>query len=1138
MTTTTTTTTSSSTTSASQSSTGRKWLREASMRRLSHLVRNKTEIFDSAQKLKLSLTSFDHLEESGLHPFEVHQLHDWVQGRISGRQCMLALLDHTHCHRMPSSTESSQANQLDHEGLDLLNIIRFMLALPQSFLCDSGYLYEEIFSKPPSQVIKEAVQILVRKAEEANSSSLGLQQINLALKQIKLDALCRGHGQDPASDEEDEDDMRESDTPTPRTSSKSKPSSSTSPPSEVSSEERVLAANILIELIRIHIIRSCSQSPSIENNGIDRNNKTKPQEELNHAGIMHLLACSLPSLQSNLLKLSPEELEAQNDLLKPYLRYLHTIKTQVSTYLQRILHNKAYLILGISTDADEETVKKKYRVLAVKFHPDKPGGSKEAFQALQAAYQEVLLRCKEREVEERVLRKMAEDDLKMYHDIMRTRGGKKKPKKASKSGEENNDEGIFPKASKSSEARNPAKEENEMDVDEEEKRPETGNSSAAHQKAPQPNDKPTLPQSNEGLDTAEEDFLLDDDSSEGDETRSNRKKSLSAGQAELEETIAKETGRLRSSIYLEIPIFLPNHMNDINHGEEIFQYIQDLFTLINIRASNVTGWLQKVMKGQKRLVKARASSPPYKAVAKIFEELDGLLSKTVDDKTPSSEVVESIEFLAEVTQRIATLSLSFASDCGPHVIQAVHLLGGSDTECYTRPIENAMSQSLAALRTVITLVTSSNHLQKASQRLHEHIRVNTSLFQLTHGTGIDVSVIGEQPRRYPAPFLWQIDKEGAYGDLYQLLVDLVEQSMSHLINSLTNSVDAVLEMVTTVTNMRNNMQKVVQMAKQSYILTVRKQVEEELTATPLGDQSHDDGDDMSEDDCRSPKNDKSDKPPSHRDVPNSPPLSSLDEMKEKIKSLQNQLYLQQVTTLHHQNNELWSLQRTIYQEMAHLPVFPASAPSSGANGTPTFGDYIENTLGLNTESVYNFLAEVLDSDLTALRNELTAYISFNCQSCETNWETVVKEIQSIVNKQYGWLELQSLNRDFDYGQALHFLKCVVIEVVYHIHCYWCKIPAPVGGDCKAIIPFFPTYLSPVKVALPGDYRGKLLLLCSVLDSHEVVLPAMLEVEWKAKVKEMVEDLKDRFLQTIAQDQRTGEGKTESVSLSLAFTACK
>lgn len=76
------TTSSSTPSSTSQSSTSnRKWLREASMRRLSHLVRNKTEIFDSAQKLKLSLTSFDHLEESGLHPFEVHQLHDWVQGK-------------------------------------------------------------------------------------------------------------------------------------------------------------------------------------------------------------------------------------------------------------------------------------------------------------------------------------------------------------------------------------------------------------------------------------------------------------------------------------------------------------------------------------------------------------------------------------------------------------------------------------------------------------------------------------------------------------------------------------------------------------------------------------------------------------------------------------------------------------------------------------------------------------------------------------------------------------------------------------------------------------------------------------------------------------------------------------------------
>lgn len=58
----------------------RRWLREASMRRLSSLMKHKTEIIDSKQKLKLSLTSVDNLEVSGLDSYEVGQLQSWVRG--------------------------------------------------------------------------------------------------------------------------------------------------------------------------------------------------------------------------------------------------------------------------------------------------------------------------------------------------------------------------------------------------------------------------------------------------------------------------------------------------------------------------------------------------------------------------------------------------------------------------------------------------------------------------------------------------------------------------------------------------------------------------------------------------------------------------------------------------------------------------------------------------------------------------------------------------------------------------------------------------------------------------------------------------------------------------------------------------
>ncbi len=60
----------------------RKWLREASMRRLSQLVKDKTEVIGSAQKLKLSLTSIEGLETSGLSGVMIKHLQNWVDGKF------------------------------------------------------------------------------------------------------------------------------------------------------------------------------------------------------------------------------------------------------------------------------------------------------------------------------------------------------------------------------------------------------------------------------------------------------------------------------------------------------------------------------------------------------------------------------------------------------------------------------------------------------------------------------------------------------------------------------------------------------------------------------------------------------------------------------------------------------------------------------------------------------------------------------------------------------------------------------------------------------------------------------------------------------------------------------------------------
>ena len=96
---------------------------------------------------------------------------------------MLAILDERFNEKdLENSVKSSSTFQP-------IELIKTSMNLPQDFLCDSGFVYESIFKKPPTSVIREALQMLSSKAYEKNAQSLNTHQINIAIKQMRLDHL-------------------------------------------------------------------------------------------------------------------------------------------------------------------------------------------------------------------------------------------------------------------------------------------------------------------------------------------------------------------------------------------------------------------------------------------------------------------------------------------------------------------------------------------------------------------------------------------------------------------------------------------------------------------------------------------------------------------------------------------------------------------------------------------------------------------------------------------------------------------------------------------------------------------------------------------------------------------------------------
>lgn len=382
------------------------YLKRAALSRLNARLVNKKE--ELACGLRRFTIHVEDLESSTLSDVEKHHVNRWSQGTESGRMCLLALLDHRRALQAISGSDATEEKQGVGEGAAGGGGVEFALLsssinLPEEFLCNSSYLYQRVFSKPPVAVIREALELLKEKAHEQSIESLDVDQINMALKQIRVDNLAQAAvAWEKADNEESKDADQEN-----RGRGNSEEATPLTHTARVKSRLRrvrdeELRLQIIVELIRQHILATNPVDP-ICGSPIE---VPRLPENIAVAELHSHLAVPLERQEKRALTMPPDALERSNLLLKPYIHQLAALRSTLQAQLRELEENAAFFSLGLDNgcNASDAQIKRAYHTLAVRLHPDKPGGDTAKFQKLQDAYQEVLKKKKEKDAQQAAMK--------------------------------------------------------------------------------------------------------------------------------------------------------------------------------------------------------------------------------------------------------------------------------------------------------------------------------------------------------------------------------------------------------------------------------------------------------------------------------------------------------------------------------------------------------------------------------------------------------------------------------------------------------------------------------------------------------------------------------------------------------------
>lgn len=708
-------------------------------------------------------------------------LSTFLLGIETGRQCLLALMDYRlSLHEFEESNNKSASKDDEFKPLEL---IRSMIHLPNAFLCDSGYIFSTIFQRPPTTVVREALQMVLQKAFEKSPSSLGVEQINLAIKQLRIDNL--------QIDMKSVNEMAPFGVIAIDNTTDDDPSSSTSAPPATtlgSAEEEFFRLQIMIELIRMHIVSTNKRNDeraaqlaaaaavdhdddldplyldtfdfatsnaaasigSIDESLLDK--APGSHSKLDIRAIESHLRTPMQEVVENAEKMTPDDLEGVNASLKPYLKQLSGLKASLTLQLKDLQDSRSFLALGLSSDATDDDIKKAYRTLAIRLHPDKPGGDTARFQQLQDAYHEIMKKRKSDKAEHDAM-----------EEVRRRRQGNNTPsqppdhqqqqqeQESTKSG---GNKSRGKKTNGSSSSKDRAKNEGREATDDQEVTDGDSVSGdvadAEAETEAEDNDRAKV--GNDDVDTinAVDAEIFDGDIHDGGdgtrrrikEEKERKMKNTARGnnnddsEEEFEELIS-EIKKLRMDSANEVcegddddGVGPKVYSSGAEHAQAILKQITEVLVHIKHAAGQCTQLAQLNIKWYKMIEKAMEGQQPnaFKEVYKLVIACTGSKSvlKRVNVKSLISNIeacalhqaITPVESICEWAQKISALAMELPNNCGVQYASAA-----AANKAFIQTIERSMHLSLSALKTVLALISTQEQLASCMRRVKDSMKL-------------------------------------------------------------------------------------------------------------------------------------------------------------------------------------------------------------------------------------------------------------------------------------------------------------------------------------------------------------------------------------------------------------------------------